>query len=71
MRALLLRQRWAVWAFGVSLIGMATSSIYTMGLSEGVKLMGTPGIVMSALIWVIAIALLLYARALAKKGVLC
>ncbi len=67
---LLLRKRWAVWAFAASIAGMVVSSVYTFGLSEGVKIMGTGGAIFTAIIWVVAIFLLLYARAQAKRGVL-
>jgi hypothetical protein len=67
---LLLRRRWAVWAFAVSLAGMAVSSLHSLVLSEGAAIMGTGGMIFTAIIWVIAIALLIYARAQAQRGVL-
>ena len=67
---LLLRRRWAVWAFAVSLAGVAVSSLHSLVLSEGAATMGTGGMIFTAIIWVIAIALLVYARAQAKTGVL-
>ncbi|MFO7690282.1 MAG: hypothetical protein R6W83_06970 [Cryobacterium sp.] len=67
---LLLRTRWAVWAFAVSLAGMVVSSIYTLGLSNGAEIMGTVGMVFSAVIWVVAIFLLVYSRKQATAGVL-
>jgi hypothetical protein len=67
---LLLRRRWAVWAFAVSVAGMAVSSLYSLVLSEGAAIMGTGGMIFTAIIWVIAVALLLYARAQATRGVL-
>ena len=67
---LLRRRRWAVWAFGVSLAGMLVSSFYNFGLTEGTKIMGTGGLIFTAVIWVVAIFLFLYARAMAKRGVL-
>lgn len=68
--ALLLRKRWAVWLFGLSLLGMAVTTIYNFVLSEGLEIMGTVGAIFTAVIWIVAIFLFLYARALAKKGVL-
>ena len=68
--ALLLRSRWAVALFGASLLGMAVSAVYTMGLTEGTKLMGAGAVVMSVVIWVVGIGLFLYARAMARRGVL-
>jgi ribose/xylose/arabinose/galactoside ABC-type transport system permease subunit len=67
---LLLRRRWAVWAFAVSLAGLAVSSIYTLVLSNGAEVMGSEGAVFSAIIWAVAIFLLGYARALAKRSVM-
>jgi hypothetical protein len=67
---LLLRRAWAVWAFAVSLAGMAVSSIYTFVLSNGAEMMGAEGAVFSAVIWVVAIFLLLYALALSRRGLL-
>jgi hypothetical protein len=67
---LLLRQAWSRWAFAVSLAGMAISSVYTLALSGGAAIMGTAGIVMSVIIWVIGILLLVYAFRQTKNGVL-
>lgn len=67
---LLLRRRWAVWMFGVSLAGMAVSTLYTMVLSDGVPVMGTGAVVFSLVIWIAQIMLLVYALRQAKRGVL-
>jgi hypothetical protein len=67
---LLLRKRWAVLVFGLSLAGLAVSTLHTFGLSEGAEVMGTTGAIFTAVIWIIAILLFFYARAQAKKGVL-
>jgi hypothetical protein len=67
---LLARRRWAVWGYAVSILGMIVSSIYTLILSDGAKMMGGGGVVFTAIIWVVAVFLLLYSRALAKRGVL-
>ena len=67
---LLLRKKWSIWAFAVSLAGMLVSSIYTLGLSDGAQMMGTGGVIFSVVIWVVAIFLLVYARAMANRGVL-
>lgn len=68
--ALLLRKRWAVWLFGLSLVGMAVTTIYNFVLTEGLEIMGTVGAIFTAVIWIVAILLFLYARAQEKKGVL-
>ena len=70
--ALLLRSRWAVTLFAVSLLGLIGSSIYTYVLSDGLAMMSaSPGAwVMTLLIWVVAIGLYFYARAQKSQGVL-
>jgi len=67
---LLLRKGWAVWAFAISLAGMAVNSIYTMVLTDGLDLMGEGAPIITAVIWVVAIALLVYAVAMKRRGVL-
>jgi hypothetical protein len=67
---LLLRRRWAVWAFALSLAGLAVSTIYSFGFSDGAGIMEQTGVILTVVIWILAIALLLYARAMAKRGVL-
>ncbi|MGB7489404.1 MAG: hypothetical protein WBN62_03640, partial [Thermoanaerobaculia bacterium] len=44
---LLLRRKWSVLAFAVSLAGLAISSIYTLFLSNGLEIMGGTGTVMT------------------------
>jgi hypothetical protein len=68
--ALLLRQRWAVWAFGASILGMVLTTIYNFGLTDGIRLMGPGAIAFSAVIWAVALFLFFYARAMAKRAVL-
>lgn len=69
---LLMRSRWAVWSFGLSLAGAVLSLGYQMVLAapmpggENSPMMK----VMPLVILAIAVALLLYARAQEKKGVL-
>jgi hypothetical protein len=61
---LLLRSRYAVTAFAVSLAGLAVSSLWQFALS-GANIrttFGTGPMIMIALIWLIEIALLVYAR---------
>ena len=67
---LLLRRKWSVMAFIVSLAGLALSSIYTLILSNGLEIMGGTGTVMTVLIWVISIFLVWYSKQQAKAGVL-
>jgi hypothetical protein len=67
---LLVRSKWAAPAFLVSLVSMAANTVYTFVLSDGMEMMGAGGAAFSAVIFVIALALLLYARAMARAGVL-
>ena len=70
--ALLLRRSWAVWLFGLSILGLIVTSVYNFVLTNGAELMGG-GIgvwIFSGLIWLITIALFFYARRMAAKGVL-
>ena len=67
---LLLARRWAVWAFAVSLAGLAVNTLYSFVLSDGAEVMGTAGVGMTALIWVVAIALLAYSVRQKSRGVL-
>lgn len=67
---LLLRIRWAGAAFLVSLLAMIPTSVYSFGLSEGASLVGASGVVFTVAIYVVAIFLLLYSRAMCRRGVL-
>jgi len=68
--ALLLRKQWAVWLFALSILGLAGSTIYNFVLTDGLAIMGSTGAIFTAVIWVIALFLFFYARAMAKRGVL-
>ncbi len=68
---LLLRSRWAVWAFALSLVGAILGLGYQIALAP--PLPGAEGAmfeVMPFVIILIAVALYFYARAMEKKGVL-
>ena len=67
---LLMRKRWSVWAFAVSLVGMVVSSIYTVILTDGITMSGTGGVIFTVVIWIVAIFLLWYSMQQAKTGVL-
>jgi hypothetical protein len=69
---LLIRSRWAVWSFGISLVGAVLSLGYQLLLAPPI-----PGAtesplakVIPILVIVIAAALFLYARAQEKKSLL-
>ncbi len=68
--ALLLRSRWSVPLYAVSLIGLVGSSVYSFLLSEGAALMGVVGSAFSAVIFIVAVLLLVYARRMRAAGVL-
>jgi len=67
---LLLRKKWAMWAFGASLAGLAVSSIYNFGLSNGIEIMGTGGLIFTLFIWAVAILLFVYSKKQVDNGVL-
>ncbi|MGV3578500.1 hypothetical protein [Brevundimonas sp.] len=68
---LLLRMKWAVYAFAISLVGAVVSLVF--GLMNPMPGLPPEMAAMKFMPWIIAIiaaALLFYARAIAKKGVL-
>ena len=67
---LLLRCRWSLWAFVASLAGLLVSTIYNYGLSNGAEVGGVGGAVFTAVIWLIAILLAVYAWRQKEAGVL-
>lgn len=68
---LLLRKRAAVTVFMVSFIAMLAVTVQNFLLSNGMEAMGSAGMIaMSAAVFLISPALLLYARSLRGRGVL-
>ncbi len=68
---LLARSRYAVTAFGISLLGLLGTTIYQFVMSKAPESMQTGGMIgMHILIWAIAIALFVYARRMHAQGVL-
>jgi hypothetical protein len=68
---LLLRKRYAVEVFGVSFLAMLVTTIHNYFISDGLDVMGGVGpILFSAVIFLIALGLFLYARAMRRRGVL-
>jgi hypothetical protein len=68
---LLMRSRYAVWAYAISLIGIVLSIGYQLALAP--PLQGAGGTAYKVMPWVIivvGIALLAYSQAMAKRGVL-
>ncbi len=66
---LLLRMKWAFHAFLASLVAFAVSVVYGQ-MSGGNELMGTTGLIFSAVIFLLGIGFVLYSRAMTRKGVL-
>ena len=67
---LVLRKRLAAPVFLVSFLAMVVTSVYNFLLSDGAAIMGGGAMAFSAVIFVFALALWLYARAMAARGVL-
>jgi len=68
---LLLRRSLAVPVFAVSLAAMVITTVYNYGLSDGLQVMGGAGpLAFSVVIFLVGVALLVYSRAMARRGVL-
>jgi hypothetical protein len=68
----LARQGLAFHFFAASLAGALGTSLYSFGLSDGLKIMGggVGMIIFNGIIFVIGVLLFLYARAMRRRGVL-
>ena len=68
---LLLRRRHAVGVFIVSLAAMCITAVQNLILSNGLEVMGDPfSLAFTGLIFVVSIALVVYARVMYQRGVL-
>ena len=67
---LLMRKKWTVCAFAISIAGMCVTTIYNFGMTNGAEVMGWFGVFFSVAIWVISIFVLVYAWMQKKRGVL-
>jgi hypothetical protein len=67
---LLLRKKLAVPVLLASFLAMIVTSIHNFFLSNGLEVMGGAGLAFSVLIFVVALGLWLYARAMTQRGVL-
>lgn len=65
---LLLRSRYAVWSFGLSLLGLAVTQVYQAMMPKPDWAEAAAG--MTVVIWSLATFLLIYAVNMRKKGVL-
>lgn len=68
--ALLLKKRWAIGLFALAIIGLLITSIHNFGMTDGAEIMGQEGVIFSGVIWLVSVLQLVYARAMAKRGVL-
>jgi len=68
--ALLFRSRMAVWLFTISLAAIVITNAYDFATGMSSSFMNTGALVVTCLIVVLAILELVYARAMAKRGVL-
>lgn len=68
---LLLRKRFAFWLYLASLLGVILTNIHTFLLSDGMNIMGdSASLIFTGVIFMVAVALFLYAHAMTKRGVL-
>lgn len=67
---LLMRKRLAVTVLLASFLCMVVTAIHNFGFSNGLEILGGAGAAFSVLIFVFALGLWLYARAMAQRGVL-
>lgn len=67
---LLMRSRFAAPVFLVALVCMVVNSLHNFVFSDGIEIMGSGGAIFSAVIFVVSVALWLYARAMRDRGVL-
>lgn len=66
----LLRRALAVSIFMYSFLAMVVTAVYSYGLTSGLEVMGTEGLVFSIVIFVVSLGLWQYARYLQGKGIL-
>ena len=66
---LLMRSKWAFHAFLASLVAFAVSVVYGQ-TSGGAAVMGTTGVVFSAVIFLLGLGFVMYSRMMSRKGVL-
>ncbi len=67
---LLLRKRVAVPMLLASFVAMVVTAIQNYFLSNGMEVLGTVGVLFTILIFLVALGLWRYARAMARRGVL-
>ena len=65
-----MRKKFAVPVLLVSLLCMVVTAIHNYGFAGGVDVVGGVGFLFSVVIFVVALALVIYARSMARRGVL-
>ena len=68
--ALLLRKKWAITAFIISLIGVLAQNVYQFFLSNTFEVMGTSAMILPVIIIIISVLLILFLKNTLKKGYL-
>ena len=68
---LLLRNKLAIWMFVASLVCMIITTVHNYGFSNGMQVIGdTFSLIVTAVIFLIAVALLLYSKAMHARRVI-
>ena len=67
---LLLRKALAAPLFGLAFVCMAITTVRNFVLEDGAEVLGSGGVTFAAVIFVVCLGQLLYARAMAARGVL-
>ncbi|MEQ1727644.1 MAG: hypothetical protein ABL982_04610 [Vicinamibacterales bacterium] len=68
---LLLRRRLSVWVFLASVVGVLTTTFHNFVLADGMTVAGDPfSLIFTAVIFIVALGLFLYASTLRTRGVL-
>lgn len=65
---LLLRKKWALPLFAVSILGVLSQTFYVYFLSDAISAMGTPAVVMPLVAILIGIGMIVLARSAISKG---
>ncbi len=66
--ALLLRKSFAVVLFALSLIGVVAQNLDAFVLRDGYSIVGINGVILPSLIFIVAVALFVYARGVKARG---
>ncbi|GGC09273.1 hypothetical protein GCM10011494_29920 [Novosphingobium endophyticum] len=67
---LLLRSRWAVAAFVISLLGLALSTVYQFAADIPEPMVSGMNLAVTIVIWIVAVALLWFSARMRARGVL-